>query len=178
MSNMEVHAFKEQPIWPPFPARRTHIPMKKVLDVRNAKNARNARPRIVDRTETLELVHCFACNGHIRKRHGAKPKTRVLFRIWNNAIEKVKYVRPRYYCPNCKADVLPEIRDALPNMKFDFEIIGLILALNADRGMGCRCISKAFSSLFGIGISPASVSNILKKMKAFSSCRGLERKRK
>ncbi len=80
-------------------------------------------------------------------------------------VRKIKYVKPRCYCPECKKEILPEVRDAPPNSKFDHDFIALFLVLNNDMGMSCRDISSFAAALWEIALSAATVSNSIRRLK-------------
>ena len=128
-------------------------------------NMRNNRPKNIDRIESLKLDACPCCGGKIVKRN-AKSITRVVIKLQMPTVENVKYVRPRYYCPNCKKEVLPSVPDALPKSKFDLTTAALTSTLFTGMNLTHQKISELLS-LLGLKVSKASVCNILMKLKEY-----------
>jgi regulator of replication initiation timing len=129
-------------------------------------NIRNSRPRRCDRTEVLQLSSCPCCGGKLKKRR-AKPRKRIVLKLMLPEAEAVRYIIPKYWCENCKKEFSPKVPDALPNSKFDLNVFLFISFLSVGLNLSVDNISNLFSTVFGLSISPASVSNSLKKLKDY-----------
>ena len=128
-------------------------------------NIRNSRPKRIDRTETLELEKCPKC-GRKLKKMDTKPIIRIIFKLEMPTVERVEYVRPRYYCDNCDEEFLPSVPNALPGSKFDLTtsifISVLFIGMNISQGKIAELLS-----FFGLDISKATVCNILRRLKEY-----------
>ncbi|MEW6328875.1 MAG: IS66 family transposase [Candidatus Micrarchaeota archaeon] len=129
-------------------------------------NIRNARPKRCNRTEKLKLTSCPHCGGKLRKKK-AIPRTRVVIKLIVPETEAVRYVIPGYFCKHCKKEVSPKVPDALPNSKFDLNLLLLLSYLSVGINVSHRNISGLLLEIFGLEISPASVVNNLKKLKDY-----------
>lgn len=129
------------------------------------QNIRNRRPKVIDRTEHLELKECPCCGGKLRRKK-TKPTKRIIITMKIPDIESVKYITPRYYCPNCKKEVRPRVPNTLPNSKFDLTISIFISVLFIGMNMTQGKIAELFG-IFGLNISKATVCNILARLKDY-----------
>ncbi len=128
---------------------------------------------VADRPEILSLRECLRCGAPVRKKQNAQPKVRTIFRMETNRIVRVKYVKPRYYCPKCKKEVLPEIGGMPPNAKFDCETALLFSFMKADMGMSYREIVSFCFSSFKVKLSPATVGNSIRYLHGLPRPQGL-----
>ena len=83
------------------------------------------------------------------------------------SIERMKNIIATYYCLDCKKEVVPRLPDALPGSKFDLNTIVLISVLFTGYNLSEKNIAKIFSTIFGLKISPATISNSLKRLKDY-----------
>jgi len=128
-------------------------------------NIRNKRPRKANRIEKLELSCCPDCKGKIKRKKRVNRRT--VIKIILSEPETVRYEIPEYYCGNCRKEVRPKVPDALPNAKLDLTAVILMSVLFTGANTSVAEISNLFATIFGIRISPASVSNYLKRLKNY-----------
>lgn len=129
------------------------------------QNIRNRRPKIINRTEHLELKKCPCCGGKLKKKK-TKPLRRITITLKMPEAEVVENIIPRYYCPTCEVEVRPQVPNALPNSKFDLTVSIFISVLFIGMNMTQGKISELLS-LFGLDISKATVCNILGRLKEY-----------
>jgi transposase len=146
--------------------RRYEIKDEKEEDKGKTVNIRNERPEKIHRKERLKLECCPNC-GSKKLRRKKAVNHRTVVKIILPEVENVKYAIPEYYCGKCKTEVRPKVPDALPNSKFDLFTVLLISVLSVGANISVDQISSLFKTIFGISISPASVSNNLKKLKDY-----------
>lgn len=131
-------------------------------------NIRNDRPGKIHRKEKLKLECCPKCGGkNIRKKRKKKENTRIVIKLILPKIENVEYKIPEYYCRDCKKEVRPKVPDALPNSKLDLLTVIIMSVLSVGANLSIDQISNLFKTIFGIYVSPVSVSNNLVKLKNY-----------
>lgn len=132
----------------------------------NNLNARNSRSKEFDRERKITTKNCPCCNGK-RLTKKKKTYTRTTLHILMPSIERMKNIIATYYCLDCKKEVVPRLPDALPGSKFDLNTIVLISVLFTGYNLSEKNITKIFSTIFGLKISPATISNSLKRLKDY-----------
>ncbi len=154
---------------PPFMKSSVEIrryEFKEEKDEIKKSNIRNERPEKIHRKEKLKLECCPHC-GSKRLKRKKRVNHRTVIKIKLPAVENVQYAIPEYYCGECKKEVRSKVPDALPNSKFDLLTVIIMSVLSVGANLSVDEISNLFKTIFGISISPASVSNNLAKLKNY-----------
>lgn len=121
----------------------------------NLRNGRKGKP---DRTEVHELEACPHCGGKVRKMN-AKPYRRRIIHLTMPSFEDVNHVLPRYVCEGCGKEAVPKVEGALPNSKFDLNLVLLVSFLSVAMNMSDDKIKELFWVLFGLRASAGSICN-------------------
>lgn len=129
-------------------------------------NPRNNRPKVFDREREVTAKRCPRCGGK-RLTKKKKQYRRVTLHIRFPRLERILNILAAYYCLDCKKEVVPKLPDALPGSKFDLNTAILVSVLFTAFNLSERNIAKMFSTIFRLDISPASVSNCLKRLKDY-----------
>lgn len=128
-------------------------------------NLRNARPKKPDQERDIILKTCPCCGGTRLREKKIYPRTTLRIRL--PTVQSILNKIHVYFCLDCKKEVIPKLPDALPNSKFDLTTAILISVLFTAFNLSERKIAELFSMLFGLNISPASISNTLARLKEY-----------
>jgi len=123
-------------------------------------NKRNARPRRCHKTVKLHMDNCPGCGEKLVKVN-AKPNERKLTELHIPDVEHVRYLLPRYYCKKCRKEFSPKVPNAIPNSKFDINMIVAFSVLTTQSKLSIDDTSKIMKTFFKADISPATINNHL-----------------
>lgn len=130
-------------------------------------NARNGRPRHIDRKQydELEDTRCRHCGGRLIKKKTSRK--RIVIELPPVSPEVVEHELAMYYCSGCGRQESAEVPNALPKMKFDINTVVFISYLNIGLNLPMQGIADLLRDIFHIRISKATVSNALIRLKEY-----------
>jgi len=129
-------------------------------------NKRNTRPRRCHRTLKLHMENCPCC-GEKLAQIKSKPNERKLMELHVSEVEDVRYLLPRYYCKKCRKEFSPKVPNAIPNSKFDINMIVAFSVLTTQAKLSIDDTSKIMKTFFKADVSPAAISNHLLKFRKY-----------
>jgi len=129
-------------------------------------NKRNARPLRCNKTKKLRLDSCPCCGGKLSEINAA-PNERVIMELHIPAVEHVRYLLPRHYCRKCRKEFSPKVPNAIPNSKFDINLIVAFSVLTTQAKLSIDDTCKVMKTFFKADISPAAISNHLIKFRKY-----------
>lgn len=120
-------------------------------------------PERIDRIKELNPKRCPDCNTLL----GNTQEVRSRYVTDINLISKIKNTRfdiHRKYCPTCKKNVEPEVKEALPHARFGLNLMLLVMYLKLGLRLPCNKIKEYFSDMFGLSISGGEVIGIMRQL--------------
>lgn len=129
-------------------------------------NARNRRPKRIDRRvyDELKDTRC-KCGGRLIKKKAIRK--RIIIELPLPSPEVVEHTLAMYYCNKCGKQESAEVPNALPKMKFDINTVVFISYLNIALNLPMQSIANLLRDILHIGISKATVSNTLTRLKDY-----------
>lgn len=130
-------------------------------------NARNSRPRHIDRKQydELEDTECGHCGGRLVKKKATRK--RIVIHMPLPSPETVEHELALYYCEDCGKQASANVPDALPKMKFDMNVVVFMSYLNIALNLPMQGIADLLKDIFHIDVSKGTVSNTLTRLKNY-----------
>ncbi len=132
-------------------------------------NVRNARPKHIDRKERhhLENPTCpdSNCKGHARRR-GTSTRKRIVIHLQLPTAETVEHESDIYECNKCGKVFSAPVPNALPRTEFDI-LTAVFLSYMSIKAKMSVDDMKDMLHLFGVNVSPGSITNSMKRLKEY-----------
>lgn len=130
-------------------------------------NARNLRPRHIDRREYHELhdLKCRHCGNVMTKKNSTRK--RIVIEMPLPSPETVEHELALYYCKRCGRQESASVPNALPKMKFDINTVIFISYLDTALNLPMQGVVDILSDIFHINVSKGTVSNTLIRLKDY-----------
>lgn len=132
------------------------------------ENSRNSRALKPDHKEMHTADCCPCCGGKLRKKRG-KIRRMVIHFTFPKA-ENVLHESQRYWCPECRKDIVPKAPDTLPNSKFSLDLSIFIVLLSVGFFMSERKIAE-FLKICGVDMSDGTVNNVIHRVNRYLGSR-------
>lgn len=133
------------------------------------ENVRNARPKHIDRKERhcLENPTCpdSNCGGHARRR-GTSTRKRIVIHLQLPTAETVEHESDIYQCNKCGKVFSAPVPNALPRTEFDI-LTAVFLSYMSIKAKMSIDDMKDMLHLFGVNVSPGSITNSMKRLKEY-----------
>lgn len=128
--------------------------------------SRRVTPERIDEWKEHSLKCCPCCQGPVRNTNRV-PRRRLVEDIPSGITPVVtEHTIPRYWCPNCRKEVEPQVPDALPNAQLGNNILTLSAWLHYGLGNTLSQVVEVFNHHLQIKLTPGGLIQMWYRLQA------------